>query len=337
MKQNITILGIESSCDETAVAVYNSHKGIVSHKIHSQIGLHRFHGGVVPELAARDHVKHLSSLLRSVFATIPQKIEDIDAIAYTRGPGLIGSLMAGSVVSHSLSYAMSLPIVGIHHLEAHIMAVMLEKIKPTYPFISLIVSGGHTMIVHVKNFGEYEVIGETLDDAAGEAFDKTARLIGIPYPGGAELSKIAARGTENKVLFPRPMIKKKCFNFSFSGLKTFSSRIFKKKEKNLLEASIEDICKGFEDSIVEILINKSIRAMKSLKIKQLVVTGGVSSNKQLREKLTYFLGNSVFFPRIALCTDNAAMVAYAGYKRVIRGEYLNWKALPKAQWPIAFA
>ena len=306
------ILGIETSCDETAVAIYSGKKGLLSNQVYSQ-QQHAQYGGVVPELASRDHVQKLLPLLQLSLKESGLASSDIDGIAYTRGPGLLGALMVGAALSKSLAYAWRVPCLGIHHMEAHLMVIMLEDSSLSFPFLALLVSGGHTMLVKVKKLGEYELLGETLDDAVGEAFDKTAKLLGLPYPGGPELEKLARAGNCNRFDFPRPMIQQPGLDFSFSGIKTYAVNCFKRHGEG---AEIRaDMAASFEEAITDTLARKCQRALKQTGLNQLVVVGGVSANQRLRSKLSY-----AYFPKLEHSTDNAAMVAFTGWLRMSKGQ-----------------
>ena len=329
------VLGIETSCDETAVAIYDGQLGLLAHQIYSQIDLHAQYGGVVPELASRDHVRKIIPLIHQTLDEAKLKSSDIDGIAYTRGPGLVGALMVGASVAKSLGWAWNIPTLGVHHLEAHMMAVFLEEQVPEFPFVSLIVSGGHTFLAYVEAVGRYQLLGDTLDDAAGEAFDKTAKLLGLPYPGGPELSALALQGDPERFIFPRPMVNRPGMDFSFSGLKTHAVSVFKQHGEELTAKA--DIACAFEIAVVDTLLIKCRRALKHTDAKQLVVAGGVSANQRLREELSCSLladDVAVYFPRHEYCTDNGAMVAYTGYLRLARGEREAGPILPIARWPL---
>ena len=308
------ILGIETSCDETGVAIYDDDKGIIAHQLYSQVAMHGEYGGVVPELASRDHVRKIIPLVEATLAQAKCQSSDLSAIAYTQGPGLIGALLVGATIGQSLAFGWKLPSIGIHHLEGHLLAPMLEESKPEYPFLALLVSGGHTMIVDVKGLGDYEIIGESIDDAAGEAFDKTAKIMGLDYPGGPILAKLAEKGLDETLRFPRPMTDRPGLDFSFSGLKTFAKNKIEASDGS--EQSKADIAKAFQDAVVDTLAIKCKRAIKQTGHKSLVVAGGVSANFALREKLAELMKQfkgEVYYPRQEYCTDNGAMIAYAGY------------------------
>jgi N6-L-threonylcarbamoyladenine synthase len=316
----MNILGIETSCDETGIAIYGEH-GLLAHRLHSQIQLHAEFGGVVPELASRDHSVFLLPLLKHVLQDAQLNATDIDGIAYTAGPGLMGALLVGSAFSKSLGMAWNIPTLAIHHMEGHLLSPFLTDPKPSFPFIALLVSGGHTLLVEVRGIGQYHILGDTLDDAVGEAFDKTAKLLGLPYPGGAMLAKLAADGDHSRFDFPRPMTDRPGLDFSFSGLKTFALNTIKKH--SLDQQTKADIAYAFQDAVTDTLVIKCKRAIEQKNIKQLVVAGGVSANHQLRQKLhTYFDPKNVelFFPPLEFCTDNGAMIAYAGFVRMQAGQ-----------------
>lgn len=309
------ILGIETSCDETAFAIY-SEQGLVAHVVHSQVDLHALYDGVVPELASRDHIKRALPLLKEVLQQANIDKKEITAIAYTQGPGLMGALLVGAVLAKSLAFSLNIPALGIHHLEAHLLAPMLEPQAPNYPFIALLVSGGHSLLAKVNDIGEYQILGESLDDAAGEAFDKTAKILGLPYPGGPVLAKLAENGDSKAFNFPRPMLDKPNLDFSFSGLKTAVLYAWKASDQS--EETRINIAASFQQAIVETLLAKSYKALKKNNIKHLVVAGGVGANQLLRNSLQNLAlekNFQVYFPRLEFCTDNAAMVAYTGYLR----------------------
>lgn len=327
------ILGIETSCDETGIALYDSNKGLLGHTLHSQIDLHAEYGGVVPELASRDHIRYIIPLINQLLNKTSIAKEAINAIAYTAGPGLSGALLVGSTVGESLSFALGIPSIPVHHLEGHLLAPMLEDTKPVFPFLALLVSGGHTQIIHVKQIGQYDIVGDTLDDAAGEAFDKTAQLLGLGYPGGAALSKLAESG-KPKYDLPKPMLHSKDFDFSFSGLKTAVLTLVK-KQPELTDIIKANIAASFQESITEVLIYKTLKAMNSLNLNQIVVSGGVGANKQLREKLTKSSQEDnfqLFFPSLEFCTDNGAMIALAGYLRHSLSEKKDYRFTVMPRW-----
>ncbi len=329
-------LGIESSCDETAVAIYSEKKGLIAHQLHSQIAIHNKYGGVVPELASREHILKVIPLLKKTLTASNINIRQINGIAYTKGPGLAGALLVGSSIAKSLAYSLNIPSLGINHMEGHLLAPLLEVNKPKMPFICLLVSGGHTMLLEVSDFGKYKLLGETLDDSAGEAFDKTAKLLGLGYPGGAKLSKLAQNGNKTKFNFPRPLLNKHNKNnldFSFSGLKTFAKNTIVNNPDNLA-----DIACCFENAVCDVLTTKSIMALQQRKLSTLVVSGGVSANSTLRNSINNICHNNnikVFYPRIEFCTDNAAMIALAGHIRLIKKQKDTDNIISiKPRWPL---
>ena len=328
------VLGIETSCDETGVAVYDTGSGLLAHCLHSQVEVHREYGGVVPELASRDHVAKLAPLVMRALAQSGG--EPVDGVAYTAGPGLAGALLVGAAAGRSLAFAWGVPALGVHHLEAHLLAPMLEPDPPDYPFLALLVSGGHTQLVHVARPGEYDVLGESLDDAAGEAFDKTAALLGLPYPGGPSLAALALEGDPSRFRFPRPMTDRPGLDMSFSGLKTFAANTLRNETK--APSTRADIARAFEEAVVDTLLVKCRRALLRTGLPRLVVTGGVGANRRLRSAaatLARDLGVQVGYPRIELCTDNAAMVAYAGSLRLLAGEAHGLDFTVKPRWPLS--
>ena len=326
------VLGIESSCDETGLAVYDSANGLLANALHSQVDLHEKYGGVVPELASRDHIRRVLPLICSVLAEANLTANDIDGVAYTSGPGLIGALLVGVAVGRSLAYGWNVPAIAIHHMEAHLLAPMLEKNAPDFPFLALLVSGGHTQLVQVNELGIYIMLGESLDDAVGEAFDKTAKLLGLGYPGGPALSKLAEQGTPGRFKFPRPMTNRPGLDFSFSGLKTFAVNTVKAETDD--QQTHADIAYAFVDAVVDTLVIKCRRAMQETGLTNLVAAGGVSANIQLRERLLKLadeMGGQVYYPRPEFCTDNGAMIAYTGYLKLESGfkEPLAFAAKPR--------
>ena len=330
------ILGIETSCDETGIAIYDSDNGLLSNQLHSQARLHQAYGGVVPELASRDHIRRIAPLLEAALQQAGLNPGGIDGVAYTAGPGLIGALLVGASVGRSLAYAWGVPAVAVHHMEAHLLAVNLEADRPDYPFLALLVSGGHTQLLEVRAAGDYTMLGESLDDAAGEAFDKTAKLLGLGYPGGPLLSALAERGRAGEYTFPRPMTDRPGLDFSFSGLKTAVALVVNELEDGDEQARA-DVARAFVDAVVDTLAIKCGRAVKQTGINRLVAAGGVSANRQLREKLKAMAdetGGRVFYPRPEFCTDNGAMIAYTGYVKISAGrsEPLEFAAYPR--WPI---
>lgn len=334
------VLGIETSCDETGVAVYDSDRGLLSHALHSQVKVHAEYGGVVPELASRDHVRKILPLLRKVMADAGTDRNSLDGIAYTAGPGLIGALMVGGSVAHALAYAWAIPVLGVHHMEGHLLAPMLENNPPSFPFLALLVSGGHTQLVEVKAIGRYRILGESLDDAAGEAFDKAAKMLDLDYPGGPRLAKLAEQGNPERFRFPRPMTDRPGLDFSFSGLKTYTlNTITEHAGDDGLpdDQTMADIAWAFQDAVVDTLVIKCRRAVEQTGLKTLVIAGGVSANLALRQRLETALAKrdaKVFYARNEFCTDNGAMIAYAGCQRLLAGQRddLAVRAVPR--WPL---
>ena len=324
------ILGIETSCDETGVALYHSEQGLLGHALYSQVDLHAKYGGVVPELAARDHVRKLIPLIKTLFSE--HHLKTVDGVAYTAGPGLIGALLVGAAVGRSLAWGWQVPAIGVHHMEGHLLASMLEEPTPTFPFLALLVSGGHTQLVNVAAVGKYTVLGESVDDAAGEAFDKTAKLLGLGYPGGPAIARLAKQGNPDAFHFPRPMTRQPGLNFSFSGLKTFVLTTWKAQEQN--EQTRADVARAFEDAVIDTLAIKCRRALQETDLKSLVIAGGVGANQRLRTRLTE-LGNkmkvAVYYPHPIFCTDNGAMIAYAGALRFAAKQFepLAFEARPR--------
>lgn len=315
------VLGIETSCDETGVAIYDSAQGLLAHTLYSQVDIHASFGGVVPELASRDHVRKALPLIDEVLAQAGLGRRDLDGIAFTRGPGLVGALMVGAVLGRTLAFALDIPAIGVHHLEGHLLAPFLEPNAPQFPFLALLVSGGHTELVEVKGIGQYHILGDTLDDAAGEAFDKTAKLLGLGYPGGAALAKLAEQGDSKRFHFPRPMTDRKGLDFSFSGLKTFALHTM---ENNPSDAQTKaDIARAFQDAVVDTLMIKCRRALQQTGLSSLVIAGGVGANTALRQALHAMCEQRqarLFFPRLEFCTDNGAMIAYVGCQRLLAGQ-----------------
>ncbi len=333
------VLGIETSCDETGLAVYDSERGLLAHALHSQVDLHAVYGGVVPELASRDHIVRTLPLVKRVLADAGLRPGDIDAVAYTAGPGLIGALLVGASVGRSLAYGWGVPAVGIHHMEAHLLAPMLEPEAPAFPFVALLVSGGHTQLVDVEAPGNYCLLGESVDDAAGEAFDKTAKLLGLGYPGGPALSKLAGQGRPDRFRFPRPMTDRPGLDFSFSGLKTHALVTLNQLggAEAIDEQTRADIAHAFVEAVVDTLAIKCRRALEEAGPCDLVAAGGVSANSQLRQRLADLageLGIRVYYPRPEFCTDNGAMIAYAGYLRVKAGQAADLGFQPRPRWPL---
>ncbi len=330
------ILGIETSCDETGVAIYDSEQGLMAHALYSQVAIHAEYGGVVPELASRDHVRKVTPLIRQVMQESNSDKSDIDGIAFTKGPGLMGALLVGAATASSLAWAWDVPAIGIHHLEGHLLAPMLEKEnKVEFPFIALLVSGGHTMLIEVDELGKYKLLGESLDDAVGEAFDKTAKLLGLSYPGGPVLAKLAEDGNPDRFRFPRPMTNRPGLDFSFSGLKTFA--ITTVQEHGLEQQTKADVAYAFQEAVVDTMIIKCRRAIEQRGIKRLIVAGGVGANKRLRQRLKEEMdkiGAELFFPSMQFCTDNGAMIAYAGYRRFMQGQEAETSFDTKPRWPL---
>ena len=329
------ILGIETSCDETGVALYDSERGLLAHALHSQVSLHAEYGGVVPELASRDHVRKLLPLLREILQRAGASPDAIEGVAYTRGPGLIGALLVGAAIGRGLAWTWNIPAIGVHHMEGHLLAPMLEPEPPEFPFVALLVSGGHSLLVEVDGVGRYRILGESVDDAAGEAFDKTAKLLGLPYPGGPALAKLAEQGDPQRFRFPRPMTDRPNCDFSFSGLKTAAINTWRGLEPT--PANRADVARAFEDAVVDTLAIKCRRALQATRLRRLVVAGGVGANRRLRERLRELLaelGGQVYYPRLEFCTDNGAMIAYAGWRRLTAGqrEGMAIEVLPR--WPL---
>ncbi|RVU86371.1 tRNA (adenosine(37)-N6)-threonylcarbamoyltransferase complex transferase subunit TsaD [Leucothrix sargassi] len=325
------VLGIESSCDETGVAIYDTEQGLLAERLYSQVAMHAEYGGVVPELASRDHIRKIVPLIRESVAEAGLVMSDLEGIAYTSGPGLIGALMVGASVGRTMAWSLGIPSVAVHHMEGHLLAPMLEDDAPEFPFVALLVSGGHTMLVEVKAIGEYKILGESLDDAVGEAFDKTAKLLGLSYPGGPELAALAEKGKPSEIKFPKPMVNRPGLDFSFSGLKTAALQTWQKSAQT--PEAKADIAYAFQEAVVDTLAIKCDRALKQVGYKRLVVAGGVGANKRLREKLAE-LSCDVFFPRQAFCTDNGAMIAYAGALRLKDGENEVAAISPQPRWSL---
>lgn len=331
------VLGIETSCDETGLAIFDSEAGLLAETLHSQVDLHAAYGGVVPELASRDHIRRLLPLLEKVLAEAGLGRRDLDGIAYTAGPGLIGALMVGAAFGRSLAFALDIPAIGVHHMEGHLLAPMLEPSPPEFPFVALLVSGGHTQLVDVTGIGQYRLLGESVDDAAGEAFDKTAKLLGLPYPGGPQLARLAESGDPTRFTFPRPMTDRPGLDFSFSGLKTRVLTEVQKHPQPMAESLRADIARCFEEAVVETLAIKCERALAECDRERLIIAGGVSANQRLRAELERrlgALGASVFYARPSLCTDNGAMIAYAGACRLAAGERAELALHTQARWPL---
>jgi N6-L-threonylcarbamoyladenine synthase len=331
------VLGIESSCDETGIAIYDTAtQQLLADKLYSQVALHAEYGGVVPELASRDHIRKITPLIKETLLAANLKLSELDGIAYTSGPGLIGALMVGASVGRALAWGLKIPAVAVHHMEGHLLAPMLENNPPEFPFIALLVSGGHTMLVEVKAIGDYRIMGESLDDAVGEAFDKTAKMLGLGYPGGPILAELAEHGEADVYKFPRPMIRQGGLDFSYSGLKTFALTTWNKSNKT--EQDKANIAHAFQEAVVDTLFIKCRRALESIadenqSRQRLVIAGGVGANKRLREKLAE-LEADIFFPRLQFCTDNGAMIAYAGAIRLDAGQTEEAVIQPKPRWSL---
>ena len=326
------VLGIETSCDETGVALYDSERGLRAHALYSQVALHAEYGGVVPELASRDHVRKLLPLIREVLAQAGVARTDIDGVAYTAGPGLMGALLVGAATGRSLAWAWQVPAVAVHHMEGHLLAPLLEADPPAFPFVALLVSGGHTELVQVEGVGRYRLLGDTLDDAAGEAFDKVAKMLELGYPGGPRVAELAQRGRPGRFTFPRPMVDRPGLDFSFSGLKTFTLTTLRQHGRD--DQTRADVALAFEQAVVDTLAIKCKRALRQTGLQRLVVAGGVSANARLRAKLQAMVAEQaaeVFYPRLEFCTDNGAMIAFAGCQRLLAGqrETPGFGALPR--------
>jgi len=329
------VLGIETSCDETAAAVYDGERGLLAHEVYSQVALHAAYGGVVPELASRDHLRKLSPLLTKVLSEAGG-LEAVDGVAYTSGPGLVGALLVGAAVARGLAYARGVPCIGVHHMEGHLLAPLLEEGPPRFPFVALLVSGGHTMLAHAHGLGQYEILGSSLDDAAGEAFDKTAKLLGLGYPGGPQLAVLAEQGRPGVFRFPRPLTERPGLDFSFSGLKT--AVVVALRSHGPLDGQARaDAARGFEDAVVDTLLIKCERALEATGATTLVVAGGVGANRRLRARLLAMgerAGVRVVYPRAEYCTDNAAMIALLGHLRLAAGQREDFTIRARARWPM---
>ena len=328
------VLGIETSCDETGIALFDGERGIIAHAVYSQVEIHAAYGGVVPELASRDHVRKTVPLIKQTLEKASTTLQDVDAIAYTAGPGLVGALLVGSSIARSLAFALDIPALGVHHMEGHLLSPMLDDNPPSMPFLALLVSGGHTMLVDVEVIGNYRILGESLDDAAGEAFDKVAKMLGLGYPGGPAIERLAEAGRRGRFRFPRPMTNRPGLDFSFSGLKTFTLNTLNEHRD---DAEIcPDIARAFVEAVVDTFVIKCRRALQQTGLKTLVVSGGVSANRALRDGLSTMaqpLGVTVHYPKFEFCTDNGAMIAYAGYCRLRAGaaEPLAYSVRPRWQ------
>ncbi len=329
------VLGIETSCDETGIAIYDSDAGLLAHTLHSQIDLHAVYGGVVPELASRDHVQKTLPLIRQVLADVGLDKGEIDGVAYTAGPGLIGALLVGAGIGRSLAWSLGVPAVAVHHMEGHLLAPMLEDNPPPFPFLALLVSGGHTLLIKVEGIGRYQLLGDTVDDAAGEAFDKTAKLLGLGYPGGPAISRLAAQGDPTRFRFPRPMTNRPGLDFSFSGLKTFAvNTLAREGDDGQTKA---DIARAFEDAVVDTMAIKCRRALKETGLQRIVLAGGVSANRGLRQRMKQLgeaLEAEIYYPRPEFCTDNGAMIAYAGWCRLRAGESATLSIDASPRWSL---
>lgn len=329
------ILGIETSCDETGIALFDSEKGLLADALYSQIAVHAEYGGVVPELASRDHIRKTLPLVKQVFAEAGISAKDLDGVAYTAGPGLAGALLVGAGIARSLAYGWNIPAIAVHHMEGHLLAPMLEENPPEFPFVALLVSGGHTMLVNVDGIGRYQLLGDSLDDAAGEAFDKTAKMLGLAYPGGPAVAKLAEKGEVGKYKFPRPMTDRPGLDFSFSGLKTFTLNTLENSDKS--EQSKADIACAFETAVVETLAIKCRRALQQTNSTRLVIAGGVSANTRLRKRLQEMVRKenaAVYYPRLEFCTDNGAMIAFAGCQRLLAGQHESLEFNAKPRWDL---
>ncbi len=334
------VLGVESSCDETGLALYDTKQGLLAHALYSQIAMHEQYGGVVPELASRDHVKRAIPLLEQVLSESQLVLSAVDAIAYTQGPGLAGALLVGASLANGLAMALNKPVLGVHHLEGHLLSPLLSAKPPEFPFIALLVSGGHTQLMRVDDVGQYTLLGETLDDAAGEAFDKSAKLMGLGYPGGPAISKLAETGDPAIYQLPRPMLHSKNLDFSFSGLKTAVLTLVKNHPGELSLQDKANIARAFVDALVEVLVAKCLSALKTTGMKRLVIAGGVGANAQLRAELNAAAARKrfeVFYPELELCTDNGAMIAFAGALRLQKNPAaasFNYGFNVKPRWPL---
>ncbi len=329
------VLGIETSCDETGVAIYHSEQGLCSHLLYSQVEMHSEYGGVVPELASRDHIRKLVPLIKQCLREGGLTGSDIDGISYTAGPGLMGALLVGAATARSLAWTWQVPALAVHHMEGHLLAPMLEENPPEFPFVALLISGGHTLLVQVEGIGRYQLLGESLDDAAGEAFDKTAKMLGLGYPGGPKLSALAEQGTP-QIKFPRPMTDRPGLDFSFSGLKTFTLNAVNASGKT--DQDKADVAAAFQQAVAETLSIKCKRALQQTGLKRLVVAGGVSANKQIRACLSEMVAKEnaqLYFPRLQFCTDNGAMIAYAGCQRLMAGQQQGLEIYARPRWPIS--
>lgn len=331
------VLGIETSCDETGLALYDTQLGLLAHRLHTQMKMHAEYGGVVPELASRDHIRRILPLTSECLKAANKTLDDIDAIAFTQGPGLAGALLVGASVANAIAFALNKPIICVHHLEGHLLSPLLANPAPTFPFVALLVSGGHSQLMRVDGVGRYQLLGETLDDAAGEAFDKTAKLLGLPYPGGPLLSQLAEQGRPERFTLPRPMLNSADLDFSFSGLKTAVLTLVKEQQE-IDDQTRADICRAFQEAIVEVLVKKSLKALKQTGLNQLVIAGGVGANKQLRQQLDLQAQRKrfqVFYPPLEFCTDNGAMIAFAGAQRLQQAALNDGAYAVKPRWDMS--
>ena len=331
----MTILGIETSCDETGVAIYHPEKGLLSHCLYSQVAMHSDYGGIVPELASRDHIRRIIPLIKQALADAKLNKTDITGIAYTAGPGLVGALLVGASTARSLAWAWNIPAIAVHHMEGHLLAPMLEENPPEFPFVALLISGGHTQLIEVQGIGHYQLLGESLDDAAGEAFDKTAKMLGLGYPGGPKLSALAKQG-KPRFKFPRPMTNRPGLDFSFSGLKTFTMNTLQNSQQT--DEDKADIAYAFEHSVADTVSIKCRRALQQTGLKRLIIAGGVSANDTIRSTLQAMVKKEqaeLFFPRLEFCTDNGAMIAYAGCQRLMAGQQQDLVIFAKPRWPLS--
>lgn len=333
------VLGIETSCDETGVGVFDGERGLLAHAVYSQVEIHAEYGGVVPELASRDHVRKTLPLIRQVLSEAGLAKNAIDGVAFTAGPGLIGALLVGTAIGRALAWAWGVPAIGVHHMEGHLLAPMLETPAPAFPFVALLVSGGHTQLVEATAIGRYRLLGESLDDAAGEAFDKTAKILGLPYPGGPALARLAEQGDPQRYRFPRPMTDRPGLDFSFSGLKTFTLNTLRRETARTDNPTRvhADVARAFEEAVVDTLVIKCRRALRQCRGRCLVVAGGVSANRRLRTRMDAMMAQEsgeVFYPRPAFCTDNGAMIAFAGWQRLRAGQTGPLAFRPRARWPL---
>ena len=336
------VLGFETSCDETGVAVYDTDRGLLAHALHSQVQMHEAYGGVVPELASRDHVRRVVPLTQSVLGQVGLALRDLDGLAYTQGPGLAGALLVGAGVASALGYALGKPVIGVHHLEGHLLSPLLADPKPAFPFVALLVSGGHSQLFEVAGVGRYRLLGDTQDDAAGEAFDKTAKLLGLGYPGGPALARLASHGRAGAIKLPRPMLGSDNLDFSFSGLKTAVATLVRREAgdgdpSTLPDARKADVAREFQAAIVDVLVAKSIAALDSTGHRSLIIAGGVGANAELRERLRIEVGRrggAVFYPDPAFCTDNGAMIALVGALRLAANRASDYAFTVKPRWPL---